>query len=125
MILFLSSNKVLSSGKKSKSGSVQVMQDKREPSANATSNTLLIPSAASQQILNNLAVQQSFLAFLTLLRAHVQIISRISSAYPVWMWYCGSLFEAQDTKHMRTLVRFMIMYAIIQAGLYASFLPPA
>ncbi|KAH8668139.1 GPI mannosyltransferase 2 [Tricladium varicosporioides] len=85
---------------------------------------------AISPILRNLAVLQSVLTLLTLTTAHVQIISRISSAYPVWIWYIASGLPGRNAHGGRSspsgkFIRFMIIYAIIQAGLYASFLPPA
>ncbi|KAH7342948.1 GPI mannosyltransferase 2 [Rhexocercosporidium sp. MPI-PUGE-AT-0058] len=79
----------------------------------------------AQQVVRNLAFTQLSLVILTLTTAHVQIITRISSAFPVWLWY-GSL-ASQDGRNMLVggCVRFMVVYALVQGGLYASFLPPA
>jgi len=77
------------------------------------------------RILPNLALSQLILVMLTLTTAHVQIISRISSAYPVWLWYAAASFHERNTSLVGIFVRFMVMYAIIQGGLFASFLPPA
>jgi phosphatidylinositol glycan class V len=75
-------------------------------------------------IIRNMAVSQLILTLLTLTTAHVQIISRISSSFAVWVWYGASL--VQEKKSLAPAgVRYMIMYAIIQGGLFASFLPPA
>jgi phosphatidylinositol glycan class V len=76
-------------------------------------------------LLQSLAVPQLLLIILNLTTAHVQIISRISSAYPVWLWYGASHFKQGNSKNADYLVRFAILYAVIQAGLFASFLPPA
>ncbi|TVY46281.1 GPI mannosyltransferase [Lachnellula occidentalis] len=38
-------------------------------------------------ILRNLAISQLLLTLVTFTTAHVQIITRISSAFPVWLWY--------------------------------------
>ena len=80
---------------------------------------------AAQQVLRNLALTQLALVGLTLSTAHVQIITRISSAFPIWLWY-GAM-ASQDGKNMLVggFVRFMVIYALVQGGLYASFLPPA
>lgn len=79
----------------------------------------------SRQILRNLAVSQLFLALFTLTTAHVQIITRISSAHPVWLWYGSGAPKNAKTLLERYLVKFMVMYALIQGALFASFLPPA
>ncbi len=80
------------------------------------------------QVLHNLALSQLLLASLTLIRAHVQIITRISSSCPVWLWYIAeSAREGKENGVLlaRNFVMFMIVYAIVQGGLFASFLPPA
>jgi phosphatidylinositol glycan class V len=60
-------------------------------------------------LLFRLALPQLALASAALMSFHVQVITRLSSGYPLWY-----LVLAQD-----------IMYAIIQTPLYAYFLPPA
>lgn len=77
-----------------------------------------------QQVIRNLAISQVVLTVLTLTTAHVQIITRISSAYPVWVWYLAMLNKGEASLG-GTFVRFMVIYEVIQAGLFASFLPPA
>jgi phosphatidylinositol glycan class V len=77
------------------------------------------------QVLHNLAIAQLMLALLTLTTAHVQIITRISSAYPVWLWYAAALSRQRNTLLVGLIVKFMVIYAVIQGGLFASFLPPA
>ncbi|KAH8599794.1 hypothetical protein B0O99DRAFT_668254 [Bisporella sp. PMI_857] len=69
--------------------------------------------ALRSRVLRNLAFSQLLLGALTLVAAHVQIITRISSAYPVWMWYIASLYNSNNP------------LATGFAGLFASFLPPA
>ncbi|RDL39606.1 GPI mannosyltransferase 2 [Venustampulla echinocandica] len=76
-------------------------------------------------VLRNMAVSQLLLTVITLTTAHVQIITRISSAYPVWMWYATWTMQKGNGLAPRSFVRFLVMYAIIQGGLFASFLPPA
>ncbi|PVH89899.1 glycosyltransferase family 76 protein [Cadophora sp. DSE1049] len=80
---------------------------------------------AAQQVLRNLAITQLSLVVLTLSTAHVQIITRISSAFPVWLWYGAMASQDGKTKLVGGFVRFMVIYALVQGGLYASFLPPA
>jgi len=72
----------------------------------------------------SLALPQLVLSVLALTSYHVQIIARISSGYPLWyIWLAAS---ARDRpKRASVIIRWMILYALIQAGLYASFLPPA
>jgi GPI mannosyltransferase 2 len=76
------------------------------------------------RLLKVLAIPQLVLAFLALTTYHVQIITRLSSGYP--LWYIWLAMKAQkDPKKASAVLRWMVLYALIQAGLYASFLPPA
>lgn len=81
--------------------------------------------AGSINLLRSLAVSQLLLTALTLSTAHVQIITRISSAYPVWLWYVAISGQKSNARMVGYIVQFMVMYAVIQGGLFASFLPPA
>jgi phosphatidylinositol glycan class V len=82
-------------------------------------------------MLTRLAVPQGLLAVMAFTSYHVQIINRISSGYPLWYWFLVT--SAVDTassspKLSRTLViavYSMVAYAMIQAVLFGSFLPPA
>jgi phosphatidylinositol glycan class V len=79
-----------------------------------------------RQFVRTLAAAQTVLAVLALIYYHVQIITRISSAYPVWYWWvAGCLLDKSRQKQGLAIVTFMVMYAGIQGGLFASFLPPA
>lgn len=96
------------------------------------------------QILRRLAAPQLILAVMAATSFHIQIVNRISSGYPLWyltlaIRLCsGSEISGGESRkgtrpksktaplpRMEWIVRGMIMYAIIQGGLYASFLPPA
>lgn len=101
-----------------------------------------------------LSLPQAVLAVLTLTNFHVQIINRISSGYPMWYIFLAIMFTSRSTatadaglsttralppnmlpgrlvsllkqrnvQHL--LISSTLLYALIQAGLYASFLPPA
>lgn len=77
-------------------------------------------------LVRTLAAVQTLLAVLAITNYHVQIISRISSAYPVWYWWVAScLVDKQRQNLGYGVVVFISMYAMIQGGLFASFLPPA
>jgi phosphatidylinositol glycan class V len=82
------------------------------------------PSSETHPVVTNMAVSQIILVLLTLTTAHVQIITRISSAYPVWLW-CIASYLKKDSALAGIFVRFAVVYAVIQAGLFSSFLPPA
>lgn len=70
------------------------------------------------------AAAQFLLAAMALLNHHVQIITRISSGYPLWHFWLAEKLASGEPWGKRT-VMFMIMYASIQGVLFASFLPPA
>lgn len=73
-----------------------------------------------------LAASQTVLAVLAVTNYHVQIISRISSAYPLWYWWIAKcLINKEQRATGKMITTFMVMYAGIQGGLFASFLPPA
>lgn len=81
----------------------------------------------------SMAAAQVLLSVLTLTSYHVQIITRLASGYPLWYWWlAGQLVKGQKPGDGAKggfsgsgFVVFMVMYASIQAVLFASFLPPA
>lgn len=75
-------------------------------------------------ILRNLATSQLLFTLITFTTAHVQIITRTSSAFPVWLWY-STVSSQKGNALVGNVAKFMVMYAVIQGGLFASFLPPA
>ena len=91
------------------------------------------PLRINQAIARRFATPQIVLAALALTNYHVQIITRLSSGYPVWYWWLASLtLEDGETSLMGkkgsaacVISRWMVIYAIVQGGLFASFLPPA
>ncbi|KIW72755.1 hypothetical protein PV04_00930 [Phialophora macrospora] len=81
-------------------------------------------SSVQKRIIMSLALPQLVLAILALTSYHVQIITRLSSGYP--LWYIWLACKLQDKPKRTSLpIRWMVLYALIQAGLYACFLPPA
>ena len=94
----------------------------------------VIPSLRiNQGIARRFATPQIVIAALALTSHHVQIITRLSSGYPVWYWWLASLIlEDRQISSMGRkwnvafiISRWMVIYAIVQGGLFASFLPPA
>jgi phosphatidylinositol glycan class V len=79
-------------------------------------------------ILIRLMLPQFVLALLALTTFHVQVITRLSSAYPLWYLVLAKDIVNGDGNSSRApkwTVRYMIMYGLIQGVLFASFLPPA
>ena len=103
--------------------------DAEEPGGEGSSSV----TAAGRAVVRRLLFPQIVLVFLALTSYHVQIITRLSSGYPVWYWWLASL-TLEDEK-IRVFGRtcrpakivsgWMVGYALIQSGLFASFLPPA
>ncbi|KAM5350521.1 hypothetical protein ACJ41O_007026 [Fusarium nematophilum] len=88
----------------------------------------MIPGAGDEfrLFVRTLAAVQVLLAVLAITNYHVQIISRLSSGYPVWYWWVASCFMDKQRQGVGYgVVVFIAMYAAIQGGLFASFLPPA
>ncbi|RYP50853.1 hypothetical protein DL768_003688 [Monosporascus sp. mg162] len=82
--------------------------------------------AAVERLLRSMALSQLVLAALAITSYHVQIITRLSSGYPLWyFWLAGMLGSPTNSAFGSTVVVFMVMYATIQGALFASFLPPA
>ena len=87
----------------------------------------------SLEMMKRIALPQIILAILALSTYHVQIITRLSSGYPIWYWWIARLivedraidFWRRRVKPSAWIVRWMILYGVIQCGLFASFLPPA
>ncbi|KAI0899007.1 glycosyltransferase family 76 protein [Annulohypoxylon nitens] len=91
-----------------------------------TKKSDLVDSDHLSLLVRSMALAQLILAVLAITNYHIQIITRISSAYPLWYWSLAKLLIDQKASTFgNNIVRFMIMYATIQGSLFASFLPPA
>ncbi|KAK3316212.1 GPI mannosyltransferase 2 [Apodospora peruviana] len=90
-----------------------------DPEAARRLSTLVRSAAAAQVLLAMLAVSTY----------HVQIITRISSGYPLWYWWLADHLITDGgesgSKSGSRVVVFMVLYASIQGVLFTSFLPPA
>ncbi|KAJ2987447.1 hypothetical protein NUW58_g4498 [Xylaria curta] len=76
--------------------------------------------------LRSMALVQLILTALAITNYHVQIITRISSGYPLWyMWLANLLSDGKTANTGKNIVMYMVMYAGIQGVLFACFLPPA
>ncbi|OTA62192.1 glycosyltransferase family 76 protein [Hypoxylon sp. EC38] len=77
-------------------------------------------------LVQSMALSQLILAILAITSYHIQIITRISSAYPLWyLWLARIITDKRTSTFGGKIVIFMVMYAAIQGPLFASFLPPA
>ncbi|KAJ3573739.1 hypothetical protein NPX13_g4594 [Xylaria arbuscula] len=91
----------------------------QETKSTSTSNSLAT-------FIQSLALAQVILTILAVTNYHIQIITRISSGYPLWYWWLANLLSDKKTAGTgKKFVMFMVMYAGIQGALFASFLPPA
>ncbi|KAL2266180.1 hypothetical protein VTJ83DRAFT_5532 [Remersonia thermophila] len=95
-----------------------------------TPNAARSPSQPMQSFLNAAAAAQVLLVVLALTSYHVQIITRLSSGYPLWYWWVAEKFvranaNGKDAVLANRVVTFAVVYAAVQGGLFASFLPPA
>ncbi|KAK0709649.1 GPI mannosyltransferase 2, partial [Lasiosphaeria miniovina] len=84
----------------------------------------LLHSARLTTLVRSAAAAQLVLAVLAVLMYHVQIITRISSSYPLWYWWLAGALMRGDKAGSQT-VMFMVTYAAVQGALFTSFLPPA
>ena len=107
----------------------------RRPRLPANSGESKADAAVDKGSLLRLAMPQLVLALAALTIYHVQIINRLSSGYPLWYIWLASMITNSEGRvsgspvkrraAARLMVSLMGMYAIIQGGLFASFLPPA
>lgn len=82
--------------------------------------------AALRGFVKSAALSQLVLATLAITNYHIQIITRISSGYPLWyFWLAAMLSSPKNSGFGSKIVVFMVMYAAIQGALFSSFLPPA
>jgi phosphatidylinositol glycan class V len=78
----------------------------------------------TKAVLRRLALPQIVLAVLAFTSFHVQVVNRLSSGYVLWYLYIARSV-LQGDRYAVWAVRLMIMYAMVQASLFAAFLPPA
>lgn len=98
---------------------VECLKSRRCPPADVPAE-----SARLLSLVQSAAAVQVILAVLALTTYHVQIITRISSGYPLWYWWLSRGLIGGE-KWAKRVVMFMVIYASIQGVLFASFLPPA
>ena len=98
----------------------------------AVEGALLTDGTSSRRsqvsLTRRLALPQILVAVLAFTNYHVQIITRLSSGYPLWyIWVAGRIINSSPRVDglMMIIITWMIMYSTVQAGLFACFLPPA
>ncbi|KAL3455252.1 DUF409 domain protein [Aspergillus heterothallicus] len=102
-------------------------------SGTAPKTSSAISSGSSSPLLTQLALIQFILTVMAATSYHVQIVNRISSGYPLWYWYLvwqaletsGTTLSAKRRSRILLVVQAIVAYALIQAVLFGSFLPPA
>ena len=113
----------------------QQSKSKTDPATKASASSFpnLDETERTYFLVRLLSLPQIVLAILALTNYHVQIITRLSSGYPVWYWWLATLaYRDEEVEEVgkswdisQIAIKWMVMYAIIQGGLFASFLPPA
>ncbi len=110
------------------------IQNKTRGKSNNGKGSIRFPLQRHHDMPWRLAIPQLAVALLGFTTYHVQIITRLSSGYPVWYWWLAHIVIedgrniAAPQKHIKlgmVISRWMVIYAVVQGGLYASFLPPA
>ncbi|KAI5859070.1 GPI mannosyltransferase 2 [Tricharina praecox] len=102
----------------------------------ASGNWVLRQSKRNTDIVFRLAISQLILAGMAIFSYHVQVITRLSSGSAVWYWWVAVKFIGEGDTMMRSsrsteyrtlgwILRWMVMYGLIQGVLFAAFLPPA
>jgi phosphatidylinositol glycan class V len=100
----------------------------------SSKNAVNAASTKATWLFPRLAIIQALLAVLAFTSYHVQIINRLSSGYPLWYWHLaaeliGDLEDPQPTNKSTSIsavaIQAMMVYGLIQAVLFGSFLPPA
>ena len=73
---------------------------------------------------NSLGCIQFILSLTTLLTAHVQIITRMSSAFPGLYWFTARRL-VDEPRRWKVVPISWVLYGMIQAVLFGAYLPPA
>ena len=92
----------------------------------------LVQDYATSSLLR-LALPQLVMTMLCLTNFHVQIINRVSAGYVLpYIFVADAVFDEDKHRggsrpifHPQAWIRLTVMYALVQGGLFASFLPPA
>ncbi|OAA62813.1 DUF409 domain containing protein [Niveomyces insectorum RCEF 264] len=101
--------------------------DRPSPAAETTPLAAAVNPPLAPMVLC-MALSQVLMVLMALLNYHVQIITRLSSGFPLWYWWLAQGLAGKEPSRSRFaggFVVFMVMYASIQGVLFASFLPPA
>ncbi|WBW73287.1 pig-V, dolichyl-phosphate-mannose-glycolipid alpha-mannosyltransferase [Schizosaccharomyces osmophilus] len=70
-----------------------------------------------------------FYLYLGIFQMHTQVLNRLSSSFPLLYWSLAHAWSQSSSLHVRKFTEIIlfswVLYTLIQAGLYGSFLPPA
>lgn len=85
---------------------------------------------SEKHTLRKLAFPQILLACMAIFSYHVQIITRLSSGCIVWYWWVAYRMSSgvrveEGTDWSKWVVRYMVVYGVVQSVLFSGFLPPA
>lgn len=86
-----------------------------------------------EALVHKLALSQLLLAVMAIVSYHVQIVTRLSSGYMVWYWWVAYQMSTggkgkegiKQEDWAQWIVRYMVLYGVVQGVLFAGFLPPA
>jgi len=120
--------------------STDLASQKPNQQAERPGTTIDLLEPHSLDMLKRLALPQLLLSTLALTNYHIQIISRLSSGFVIWYMLLASNILEEDTKLVgkgpqvdqqklwawgKSVIRWSIGYALVQAVLFGGFLPPA
>jgi GPI mannosyltransferase 2 len=106
-------------------------KEERRARKSSSKSKAKVTEPTNAHILRRLALPQLIVAILALTTFHVQIINRIASGYALWYIHLAYAVvndqrsTSQRTSWTKVGICSMIVYAIVQAGLFSAFLPPA
>ena len=110
----------------------RLLNNRPQTGSTEKANASNLDADLKNRVMLRLAIPQLLLALTALTTSHVQIITRLASGSPLWyIWIAdqissGTKDQAREAKSWTgVVVRWMVIYAMVQGGLFASFLPPA
>ncbi|EPY52652.1 pig-V [Schizosaccharomyces cryophilus OY26] len=88
-----------------------------------------LSTASKDTTMRYLFILSLFYLYLGLFQMHTQVLNRLSSSFPLLYWTLAHAQLQRKSLHVQKLTKIIffswVLYTLIQAGLYGSFLPPA